>query len=59
MKVKLFWDMKSYQFVPIHHTAKHKSLWKLPSGHTSKDLLWHRPGPIFLHGVAFLTRLCL
>jgi len=28
MKVKLFWDMKLYQLVPIHHTAKNTNLYK-------------------------------
>jgi len=38
----------------ISYCKKHKSWCKLPSGHTSGGLLWHRPGPIFLHGVVFL-----
>jgi hypothetical protein len=28
MKVKLFWDMKSYQLVLIHHTAKNTYLYE-------------------------------
>jgi len=28
MKVKFFWDMKSYQLVPIHHTAKNTNLYE-------------------------------